>query len=120
MQFTTFLSDGDSKAYVAVSEAEVYGSTAVTKEDCTNHVAKRLGTALRKLKTPLPRGEKLGDKTIQQLQRYYQIAITSNRGSVRGTVRSGHRIFTHARLMEPAATSSALTGRSPGASIRGH
>ncbi|XP_040354443.1 uncharacterized protein LOC121045565 [Ixodes scapularis] len=84
VQFTTFLSDGDSKACAAVSKAEVYGSTAVTKEDCTNHVAKRLGTALRKLKTPLPRGKKLGDKTIQQLQRYYQITITSNRGSVRG------------------------------------
>ncbi|XP_075737571.1 uncharacterized protein LOC142777120 [Rhipicephalus microplus] len=84
MQFTTFLSDGDSKAYAAVCEAQVYGSKAVTKEDCTNHVAKRLGAALRKLKTPLPRGQKLSDKTIQRLQNYYQIAITSNRGSVRG------------------------------------
>lgn len=84
LQFTTSLSDGDSNAYAVVSNAEVYGSTAVTKEDCMNHVAKRLGTALRKLKTPLPRGEKLGDKTILQLQQYYQSAITSNRGSVRG------------------------------------
>lgn len=77
MQFTTFLSDGDSKACAAVCEAQVYGSKAVTKEDCTNHVAKRLGTALRKLKTPLPRGQKLGDKAIQKLN-YYKIAITSN------------------------------------------
>ncbi|XP_077509270.1 uncharacterized protein LOC144120579 [Amblyomma americanum] len=84
MRFTTFLSDGDSKAYAAVSDAQVYGPKAVTKEDCTDHVSKRLGTALRKLKTPLPRGQKLGEKAIQKLQNYYQIAITSNRGSVRG------------------------------------
>ncbi|KAG0443943.1 hypothetical protein HPB47_014362 [Ixodes persulcatus] len=43
LQFTIFLSDGDSNAYVAVSNAEVYGSTAVTKEDCTSHVAKHHG-----------------------------------------------------------------------------
>ncbi|XP_077561420.1 uncharacterized protein LOC144177720 [Haemaphysalis longicornis] len=84
LQFTTFLSDGDSSAYTAVCQAGVYGPKAVTKEDCTNHVAKRLGTAMRKLKTPLPRGEKLGDKVIEKLQHYYQIAITSNRGSLRG------------------------------------
>lgn len=32
--------------------------TAIKKEECTNHVSKRLGTALWKLATPLPRGEK--------------------------------------------------------------
>lgn len=104
LQFTTFLSDGDSKAYTAVSNAEVYGSTAVTKEDCTNHVAKRLGTALRKLKTPLPRGEKLGDKAIQQLQRYYQIAITSNRGSVRGMYRAIWATYFHSCSTDGASS----------------
>ncbi|CAN7984630.1 unnamed protein product, partial [Ixodes hexagonus] len=84
LQFTTFLSDGDSKAYAAVSEANFYGTAPIVKEDCTNHVAKRLGTGLRKLKTPLPRGQKLKDGTIQKLRSYFQIAITSNRGSVRG------------------------------------
>ncbi|CAN7988722.1 unnamed protein product [Ixodes hexagonus] len=82
LRFTKFLSDGDSKAFSAISEAKVYGETSVTKEDCTNHVAKRLGTALRKLKTPLPRGEKLKDGPIQKLQNYYRIAINSNRGNI--------------------------------------
>lgn len=59
LHFTTILSDGDSKAFSAVSEAKVYGETSIEKEDCTNHVAKRLGTSIRKLKTPLPRGESL-------------------------------------------------------------
>ncbi|KAG0425613.1 hypothetical protein HPB47_027245 [Ixodes persulcatus] len=77
LQFTTFLSDGDSKAYGAVSEENFYGTASIVKEDCTNHVAKRLGTGLRKLKTPLPRGQKLKDGTIQKLQSYFQIAITT-------------------------------------------
>lgn len=83
LQFTSFLSDGDSKAYTAVCEANVYCDTHIDKEECTNHVAKRLGTALRKLATPLPRGEKLKDATIMKLQTYYKIAITSNKDSVR-------------------------------------
>ncbi|XP_037572861.2 uncharacterized protein LOC119455530 [Dermacentor silvarum] len=82
LRFTTFLSDGDSKAYTAVSAANVYGSVPITKEDCTNHVAKRLGTALRKLK--MPRGEKLTDAVILKLRSYFQVAITANRGSVHG------------------------------------
>lgn len=83
LRFTSFLSDGDSKAYTAVCEANVYCDTPIDKEECTNHVAKRLGTALRKLATPLPRGEKLKDATIIKLQTYYKIAITSNKDSVR-------------------------------------
>ncbi|XP_075748767.1 uncharacterized protein LOC142814252 [Rhipicephalus microplus] len=82
LRFTKFLSDGDSKAYTAVAEAKVYGEAVVDKEECTNHVAKRLGTALRKLPTRLPRGEKLTDGTIQKLQNYYRIAITNNRGDI--------------------------------------
>ncbi|KAH6933495.1 hypothetical protein HPB50_015632 [Hyalomma asiaticum] len=69
-----FLSDGDSKACTAVVHADVYsGTVEIEKEDCTNHVAERLGTALRKLKEP----------AIHKLQAYYQVAITSNRGNVK-------------------------------------
>ncbi|KAH7974642.1 hypothetical protein HPB49_017663 [Dermacentor silvarum] len=46
LRFTTFHSDGDSKAYTAVSAANGHGSVPIRKEDCTSHVAKRLGTAL--------------------------------------------------------------------------
>ncbi|XP_077496918.1 uncharacterized protein LOC144107678 [Amblyomma americanum] len=95
LRFTKFLSDGDSKAYTAVSEAQVYGATTIEKEDCTNHVAKRLGTALRQLKTPLPRGEKLKEPTIQKLQTYYQIAITHNRGDLRAMYCSIWALYLH-------------------------
>ena len=48
--YTTMLSDGDSKAYDAISEANVYGADKkVEKEECLNHVSKRMGTAHRKL-----------------------------------------------------------------------
>ncbi|XP_077507301.1 uncharacterized protein LOC144116435 [Amblyomma americanum] len=81
LQYTTFLSDGESKAYAAVTELEIYGSIPVQKEDCTNHVANRLGTAIRK--ATFPRGEKLKDGTIAKLQGYSQVDIASNRGNVR-------------------------------------
>ncbi|XP_050028801.2 uncharacterized protein [Dermacentor andersoni] len=81
-RLTKFLSDGDSKAYTTVAEAKVYGKLVVDKEECTNHVAKRLGTAHRKLPTLLPRGEKLKDGIIRKLQNYYRIAINTNRGDL--------------------------------------
>ncbi|XP_077549490.1 uncharacterized protein LOC144162721 [Haemaphysalis longicornis] len=102
LRFTTFLSDGDSKAFNAVFEAKVYGETSIVKEDCTNHVAKRLGTSIRKLKTPLPRGEKLKDGQIQKLQNYYRIAITSNRGNVQEMYRA-----IWASLFHSSSTSAA-------------
>ena len=49
-RYTAILSDGDSKAYDAVKALEVYGENKeIQKEDCINHVAKRMGTALRNL-----------------------------------------------------------------------
>ncbi|XP_077486057.1 uncharacterized protein LOC144097160 [Amblyomma americanum] len=91
--FTTFLSDGDSKAFTAVSTPSVYNGVPITKEDCTNHVSKWLGTALRKLK--MPRGQKLTDAVIQKLQTYFQAAITANRGSVQGMYRAVWASFFH-------------------------
>lgn len=51
LHFTNFLSDANT----------------VIEKECTNHVAKHLGTALRKM-TPLPQGEKLKVTAIQKLQ----------------------------------------------------
>ncbi len=48
--YITFLSDRDSKAFDAVQEMKIYGEeNIVKKEDYVNHVAKRIGTALRNL-----------------------------------------------------------------------
>ncbi|KAA0196218.1 hypothetical protein HAZT_HAZT005313 [Hyalella azteca] len=53
LRYVTFLSDGNSNAYKAVCEMnDGHGpyDVNVEKEDCINHVAKRLGSRLRALK----------------------------------------------------------------------
>ncbi|CAN7994903.1 unnamed protein product, partial [Ixodes pacificus] len=49
LRYTTMLSDGDSRSFTALQEANVYGFVPVKKKDCVNHVQKRMGTALRSL-----------------------------------------------------------------------
>ncbi|CAN8023230.1 unnamed protein product [Ixodes persulcatus] len=64
LRYTTVLSDGDSRTFLALQEAQVYGYIAVNKEDCVNHVQKRMGTALRTLITKQKKSssENLGGK----------------------------------------------------------
>ena len=70
LRYTTYIGDGDSKGYHAVTAAQPYGADAqVVKEECIGHVQKRLGTALRNLKKE-KKGQKLSDgKTIGGLGR---------------------------------------------------
>lgn len=53
-RYTTFVGDGDSATYNAVCAfndgAGPYLAAQVVKEECVNHVAKRMGTRLRQLK----------------------------------------------------------------------
>ena len=48
-RYTTIVSDGDAKTFKHLCDRRVYGDVELKKEECINHVAKRLGTALRKL-----------------------------------------------------------------------
>jgi hypothetical protein len=45
VQYKYFLGDGDSRAFSAVEEMNLY---PVEKLECLNHVQKRMGTRLRK------------------------------------------------------------------------
>lgn len=91
-RYMTILSDGDAKTFNYLCEQKIYGSNAqIKKEECVNHVSKRLGTALRTaVKDWRTRGVKLGgkqygslkDTTINKLTKYYQRAILRNEGSV--------------------------------------
>ncbi|GFY21064.1 uncharacterized protein TNCV_3991081 [Trichonephila clavipes] len=91
-RYTTLLSDGDAKTYQYLNTKEVYGpEIKIKKEECINHVSKRLGTSLRKaVKEWWARGVSLGGKsrgslkeeTIKKWSRYYQNAIRSNKGDV--------------------------------------
>lgn len=54
MRYTTFIGDGDSASHKALMQLNCNKgpySIPVVKEHCVNHVAKRLGTRLRKLKS---------------------------------------------------------------------
>lgn len=52
LRYTAFVGDGDSSTYKAVKDLNPYDVPGV-KEECVNHVSKRLGTRLRKLKKEL-------------------------------------------------------------------
>ena len=83
MRYTSMLCDGDSKSFDAVSREEVYGpSFPIEKEDCVNHVSKRMGTALRNLVaeakaqgSPISGKGKLTQPKIIKIQNYYGRAI---------------------------------------------
>ncbi|XP_050709396.1 uncharacterized protein LOC126994185 [Eriocheir sinensis] len=94
-RYITFVGDGDSSAYKAVcalNDGTGPYSCRVVKEECINHVGKRLGTRLRKLKketavmtttktgkarrlSVLGGAKKLTDHVIDKLSFYYNSAI---------------------------------------------
>lgn len=101
-KYVTFLSDGDLSSFTAVCSMNngngSYASHNVMKEECINHVQKRMGTWLKKLreelkvekttktgkvmKRSLVAGKhQLTDKQIYALQKYYGKAIRDNIGT---------------------------------------
>lgn len=90
LRYTTMLCDGDSRSFRAIQDARVYGFIEVKKEDCINHVQKRMGTALRNLGLKHKRegGVSLGGKgrltgdLITKLTNYYGWALRSHVGNV--------------------------------------
>lgn len=104
LRYTVFISDGDSSAYDAVLKMNdgdgPYGDVKIAKGECVNHVSKRLGTALRKLRAEAVTEKKtqtgrvirmkdmggkgkLTDNVITKLTQYYGIAVRRN---MNGTV----------------------------------
>ena len=92
LRYTTMLSDGDTKTHGRLTEVQPYGpNVKIQKEECVNHVGKRLNTALRSLRNKMgSEGVRLGgkgygtlkDATITKLQRYYDKAIRQNIGEM--------------------------------------
>ena len=85
-RYTTLLSDGDSKTYDRLVKTNIYGdSIEIRKEECINHVAKRMGTALNNLisqckaeKCSISGKGKLTKEKIIKIQNYYGRAIKDN------------------------------------------
>ena len=81
-RYTTILSDGDSKSFLALAESNMYGDIAIHKEECVNYASKRMGTALRNLiddcksrKESISGKGKLTAIKITKIQNYYGRAI---------------------------------------------
>ena len=50
LQYTSYLGDGDSSAFISVQEAHPYGpDIQIEKLECVGHIQKRVGTRLQKL-----------------------------------------------------------------------
>ena len=89
-RYTTMLSDGDSKLYDAIIALEPYGENVyIDKEDCVNHVSKRMGTALCTLvatakaqKQSISGKGKLTEIKIKKIQNYYGRAIKDHSSDI--------------------------------------
>ena len=89
-RYTTMVSDGDSMSYKHLTNLRMYGDMELHKEECINHVAKRLGTALRKLAASGKKGGvtlggrgfgRLTQATIIKLTAYYGMAVRAHPGN---------------------------------------
>ncbi|GFW25631.1 uncharacterized protein TNCV_1308921 [Trichonephila clavipes] len=104
--YTQYLGDGDSKGFLTIKEAKVYGDTEVEKLECVGHVQKRMGTRLRNI-LKMSKGIKLSDrknisgrgrltlKEVDSIQHYYELAIRKNLSSVEDMKRAIWAIYFH-------------------------
>ena len=107
--YNVYTGDGDSGSFGIVKKAcnEKYGdSYSVTKEECSGHVQKRMGTRLREYER-IKKGMKLSDgrsvggknrltdKWIDDLQKYYGQAIRGNVGDKEAMKNAIWAIFCH-------------------------
>ena len=103
--YTTMVSDGDARTFNHLTNLEVYGNVILRKEECINHVSKRLGTALRKLassgkKTGVTIGGRgfgrLTARAIDKLTHYYGDAVRSHPNDLDGMQAAVMASFDHA------------------------
>lgn len=97
MKYTTFVGDGDSSAHKAVCQlnnGKGPYEEPVIKEECINHVRKRMGARLRnimtrtgKMRSLLGGAHSLTDEVIDLLGSYYGKAIRDNVGTNFETMR---------------------------------
>ena len=85
VKYVNYIGDGDSKTFKGITDAKPYKDFIVNKKECIDHVQKRMGTRLRNLKKSnkgLGGKGKLTGKLIDELSRYYGLAIRRNSESI--------------------------------------
>jgi hypothetical protein len=101
LKYVTILCDGDAKTVKKLNDLEVYEETIV-KEDCINHVAKRMWTGIEKLKQKLKgtphsitgKG-KVTEKVQKKLCNYYASALKDNAPNVKAMQRGVYASLEH-------------------------
>lgn len=100
MRYVQMISDGDAKSHATIVAAKPYGeNVTIEKVECTNHIAKRLGTGLRNI----AKKEKLGGKKegaltevkILKLTGYYASAIKRHSASIQDMKRAIYGSILH-------------------------
>ncbi|CAN8022428.1 unnamed protein product, partial [Ixodes persulcatus] len=99
LRYTALVSDGDSRTFSALTEENVYGLVPIVKEECLNHVQKRMGTALRNLvqksDKPLSGKGRLTKALIDKLTDYYGWALRNNSKDVAAMQRAVMATYHH-------------------------
>lgn len=104
LRYINVLCDGDSRTYLALTQDKVYGYMVIKKQECVNHVKKRMGTSLRNLldeHKSKGRGLSMGGKgrltqgLIKKLTNYYGWAIKSHPNDVPGMERAIMATYYH-------------------------
>ena len=88
LRYTKYIGDGDTATYGALLKLAPYGTQVVEKEECLNHMGKRMGYRLKTFRNSLKRPTKTGtgrqlselgglltDYKIGKLQDYYAQAL---------------------------------------------
>ncbi|XP_011882790.1 PREDICTED: uncharacterized protein LOC105570297 [Vollenhovia emeryi] len=85
IRYSSYIGDGDSKTFKGIFESRPYGEDCtILKKECVDHVQKRMGARLRKLKKEtkgLGGKGKLTAKLIDELSVFYGLAIRRNKDS---------------------------------------
>ena len=86
LRYTNLVSDGDAKTYSHLLKLKPYGEVPITKQECVNHVQKRVTNGLEKLRKQmkLPRNYEGGltRAKVLRLSKYFGNAIRNNIGSL--------------------------------------
>lgn len=85
VKYTNYIGDGDSKTFKAILDSKPYGDEVpIIKSECINHVEKRMHSRLQKIKKEKKLGgrNKLTDKIIKNLTKYYGLSIQRNKDSI--------------------------------------
>ncbi|GFU15425.1 uncharacterized protein TNCV_2700241 [Trichonephila clavipes] len=108
LKYQRYIGDGDSKTFSSIAEKKPYGdSVPIEKIECVDHVQKRMGSRLRKLKALWGGGNKLSDwKTIggkgsltdaiiSKLTTFYGNAIRANSHNVNEMRQAVWAVWAH-------------------------